>query len=359
MIILQVMFSRGLGGLERAYLDHAAMLAARGHTVHCLIPATAQSEPELARLAQGREQGLQVHAVPAQGWARLSLRGCLRRLIASLQPDLIVAHGAKAVSRIAPLRPPSLPLVAITHNASPRLLRATHLVALTAEMERLYIARGFPPGRIHRAPNILPARFAALAQQQEKPLHAPLTIGVLARLVEKKGVDVFLQGLRLALDRGLRVRALVGGDGPERERLQRLCHKLGLESQVEFLGWVADAGRFYEAIDLFCVPSRDEPFGIVVLEGFAHGTPVIAAAVGGPRELIEDGINGGLFRPGDSASLADALERFAAAPERLPAMRAAAYAALPAYSPDVVGRQLEQAFETAIADLRNAAPPGR
>lgn len=354
MIILQAMFSRGLGGLERAYLDHAAMLTARGHTVHCVIPGGADTAAELARLADSQAGRLQVHAVPARSLARLALRSRLRRLLVALQPELIVAHGARAVSRMAPVRPKPLPLVAITHNASPRLLRATHLIALTAAMERLYVARGFPPQRIYRVPNTLPARFAEVPVRLEKPPQATLTIGVLARLVGKKGVDVFLRGLRLALDQGLQARALIGGDGPERASLLDLRGQLGLGQQVEFLGWVAEPDRFHDSIDLFCVPSRDEPFGIVVLEGFAQGTPVIASAVGGLQELIQDGVNGALFQSDDPQALAAALLRCANAPETWPAMRQAAYRSLQAYRPDTVSRQLEQAFQAAIDSFQVA-----
>ena len=350
MIILQVMFSRGLGGLERAYLDHATLLVGRGHMVHCLVANNAKSRAELERLSASCGGRLLVHPVPAQGWARLLLRHRLGRLLDRLQPEVIVAHGAKSVSRLRPLRPRAVPLIAITHNASPRLMGGTHLLALTEEMKQLYISRGFPPQRIHRIPNVLPARFAAIPQQPDRPLHQPLTVGVLARLVHKKGIDIFLHGLRLALDRGVRARAVIGGDGEERSTLQRICSDLGLDGEVDFLGWVAEPDRFYGAIDVLCVPSRDEPFGIVVLEGFAQGTPVIAAAVGGPRELIQDGVNGCLFAAGDANALAHALQR-ASDQALLPALRAGAYATLPRYLPTVVEQQLEHAFEQARADL--------
>lgn len=187
MIILQAMFSRGLGGLERAFLDHAILLNARGHVVHCLIATNAKSRGELERLAAECGDRLLVHPLPTQGWARLLLRLRLSQLLRRLRPDVIVAHGAKSVSRFVPLRPRGIPLFAITHNASPRLMGGTHLLALTGEMERLFVSRGYPAQHIFRVPNVLPARFADLAQHPDRPLHAPLSIGVLARLVHKKG----------------------------------------------------------------------------------------------------------------------------------------------------------------------------
>lgn len=351
MIILQAMFSRGLGGLERAFLDHALLLSACGHVVHCLIAERARSRQELERLASQRPGLICVHPVETQGWRRLLLRLSLNRLIRRLQPAVIVGHGAVSVSRLARARPREVPLVAVTHNASPRLMKATHLIALTGEMERLFVSRGFPAQRILRVPNVLPQRFADLPPQTDRPLHDPPTIGVLARLIPKKGVDVFLRGLRLALDRGMKARAVIGGDGDSREALQALCGELRLEDAVEFAGWVTDPQAFYRRIDLLCVPSRDEPFGIVLLEAFAQGTPVVASDVGGPRELIHDGIDGLLFESGNPADLAAKLAAVLASPQTLQSMRLAAYAQLPQYRSEAVAARLETALKTAIADF--------
>lgn len=349
MIVLQLMFSRGLGGLERAFLDHAVMLAERGHEVHCVVSTQAESRAELQRLAAAVSGRLIVpHLIETQGLHRLLLHSRLRRLIAGVRPDVIVSHGAKAVTCVSRRSlPASVPRVGITHNASPRLMRATHLIALTQSLRQVFVARGFPAHRIRQVPNALPSRCAALPRREGDALRAPLVVGVLGRMVHKKGFDVFLKGFRMALDSGLQARALIGGDGPERARLEALCRDLGLSSSVRFVGWVSDPAEFYEQIDICCVPSRDEPFGIVVLEGFAHGAPVLAAATGGPRELIQDGVTGGLFEPDNPRSLAAALSRMAQEPT-LRAMRGAAYAAVQDYRCAAVGQRLEEALQSAV-----------
>lgn len=351
MIVLQAMFSRGLGGLERAFLDHAAMLAARGHEVHCVVAQSAASRTELERFAgtvAGRN--IHLHRVATQGLHRLLLRLRLRRLVRRVAPDVLVAHGAKAVTRLVGLRPRAVPLVGITHNASPRLRHATHLIALTGSLQRHFAERGFPEARIARAPNTIPTHLVA---QPRIPgaAHEPPVVGVLARLVHKKGVDIFLEGFRRALDRGLRAEAVIGGDGPERATLEALCRRLGLERDVRFIGWVEDTAAFYRSIDVFCVPSREEPFGTVLLEGFAYGAPVLASAVGGPAEVIEHDRNGRLFACGDVDALAGELTAMVQDPALRDRLRAAGYAALPRYRPEVVGAQIDAALRAAIDDL--------
>src|SRR5699024_7217667 len=84
----------------------------------------------------------------------------------------------------------------------------------------------------------------------------------------------------------------IAGDGPERERLQRLAHRLGVAGQVTFAGLVADMGAFYGDIDLLIHPALREPFGQIAVEAGAHGCPSIVAAVDGLPEVVRHGDNG-------------------------------------------------------------------
>lgn len=349
--ILQVMFSGGQGGLERVFPDHAELLAQSGHTVHCLIADNAACTPQLRELVARSQERIVLHVMPARGWNRWLLRWRLRRLISTIAPEAIVVHGAKAVSRMQGLQSGSVPLIAVTHNASARLAKATHLIALTQGMRELFVARGFPPARIYEIPNPLPMHVAGMPKPSASVPQSPLRIGLLCRLVHKKGVDVFLRGFRIALDGGLQAQAVIGGDGPERERLEALTRSLGLQAQVRFAGWVREADAFYCGIDWLCIPSRDEPFGLVALESFTHGVPVLASSVGGLAEIVTDGINGLLFRADDPAELAATLLQAQQQSDRVPVLCEAAYASLERYRPDVIAARIETSIQAAIADL--------
>jgi len=350
--ILQVMFSRGQGGLERVFQDHAELLARRGHAVHCLIADNAACTSQLRQLVALGQGRIVLHVVAARGWSRWLLHWRLRPLVGAIAPQVILAHGAKSVSRMKDLRPASVPLLAVTHNASARLAKATHLIALTQGMRKLFVARGFPPARIYEIPNPLPMRVADLPKPSASVPRPPLRIGLLCRLVHKKGVDLFLRGFRIALDGGLQAQAVIGGDGPERERLEALTRALGLETQVRFTGWVREADAFYRSIDWFCIPSRDEPFGLVALESFAHGVPVLASSVGGLAEIVTDGVNGLLFRADDPAALAAALLQALQQRDRVPALCEAAHASLERYRPELIAARIEASIQAAIVDLR-------
>lgn len=96
-----------------------------------------------------------------------------------------------------------------------------------------------------------------------------------------------------------------------------------------------------------------EPFGLVVIEAFASGTPVIAARIGAPADLVEDGVTGLLFDPGDAADLADRIRWASAHPAEMAAMGGRARDAYEQrYSAEVNYRQLAQVYRDAIAHRR-------
>jgi glycosyltransferase involved in cell wall biosynthesis len=128
---------------------------------------------------------------------------------------------------------------------------------------------------------------------------------------EKKAIDVLLRAFAQLRRFDGRLRLQLVGDGPLRPELERLSADLAIQDHVDFLGWRDRAGtiELLKRAEVLVVPSRAEPFGIVVLEGMVTGKPVVASAVGGIPEMVEDGRNGLLVPPDDPAALAQAIHR--------------------------------------------------
>jgi glycosyltransferase involved in cell wall biosynthesis len=107
------------------------------------------------------------------------------------------------------------------------------------------------------------------------------------------------------------LRLLLVGDGPLRAQNEALARALSVDDSVEFLGWRgrAEVRRLLRNCHVFVLPSRSEPFGIVVAEALACRRPVVASAVGGIQEIIENGRCGVLVEPDDPERLAKAILR--------------------------------------------------
>jgi glycosyltransferase involved in cell wall biosynthesis len=126
---------------------------------------------------------------------------------------------------------------------------------------------------------------------------------------EKKGIDVLLRAFAQMHDRLPELRLVLAGDGPLHGQLKQLATALGITDKVVFLGLQGrtQVANLLLGCEVFVLPSRSEPFGIVILEAMASQKPVVATTAGGIPEIVENGRNGILVEPDDDKALADAL----------------------------------------------------
>jgi D-inositol-3-phosphate glycosyltransferase len=144
------------------------------------------------------------------------------------------------------------------------------------------------------------------------------------RIEPLKGVDSLIKAIAILKEDGLMTEwpyslSIIGGDpdasplemNAEMARLQRLCHELGLDEMIVFLGKRSQDSLpyYYSAAEAVIVPSHYESFGMVALEAMACGTPVVASQVGGLAFLVQDGVTGFVVPNGEPKILADRLSR--------------------------------------------------
>ena len=125
----------------------------------------------------------------------------------------------------------------------------------------------------------------------------------------RKAIDVLIKAFKIFSQTHMEVELWLVGDGPLTGQLEDLAHQLGLTEQVIFLGSQDRLGvrKRLRECRFVVLPSRVEPFGIAVLEALASRRPVVASAVGGIPEIIEDGKNGILVEPENPQALCDAM----------------------------------------------------
>jgi phosphatidylinositol alpha-1,6-mannosyltransferase len=198
--------------------------------------------------------------------------------------------------------------------------RAAVTIAVSSYTASLLRAAGAVPRRLELIPPgvDIPDEPAASAVVGREDAERPtlLTIGRLAG--SYKGHDVLLRALPSIREQVPDVVWVVIGDGPERRELEGRAHAAGLAGNVRFLGAVSDAERdaWLVRADVFAMPSRlpggglaGEGFGIAYMEAAAHGTPVVAGAVGGALDAVADGETGLLVDPLDADAVAGAIVR--------------------------------------------------
>jgi glycosyltransferase involved in cell wall biosynthesis len=134
-------------------------------------------------------------------------------------------------------------------------------------------------------------------------------VGLVANLRPIKEPQVFVEAARYVAEEYPDVEFHLAGEGELRPGLEQMIAELHLERRVFLRGRVKDVPRFLASVDLAVLCSRSEGASNAILEYMAAGRPIVATAVGGTPQLIEDGVHGLLVPPGDPAALAAALVR--------------------------------------------------
>ena len=216
--------------------------------------------------------------------------------------------------------------------------------AAAREAER-YI--GLPPGTVRTIHNgVEPADPLPVG----RPLGRPVTIGAVGRLSWEKGYEYLPPILRQLGD----ARALIVGDGPDREKLSRLALAEGVADRFEMVGWQHDVDPWFPRFDFLLAPSRSEGSPpLAALQAMTVGVPVVATDVGGIPEAIDDHQTGILVPPADTEAMVAAIDELIV-DDGL--RRQIATAARERARRDFSAPEMARRFEALYAEISRAVP---
>jgi glycosyltransferase involved in cell wall biosynthesis len=163
-------------------------------------------------------------------------------------------------------------------------------------------------------------------------------VGFVGRLIPRKGALDLVKAAPAIQAARPDVRVVIVGDDPYEDEESEYAAAVRASANIDHIGRVAEAAGILGHLDVLVLPSRQEPFGTVVAEAMAAGTPVVATRVDGLPELVEDGVTGALVEPGDTAALAVAVLRVL---EQREAMGAAARERAARFGADLYADRVE------------------
>lgn len=207
------------------------------------------------------------------------------------------------------------------------LKRFNNFIAITENFKEMLIDRGFKEEEIYVVYNGIDIEKEEKYVSKEEflkryniPDTGNLFFGIAARLDLVKDHKTLLNALGLIKDKLKDTQFLIAGSGNSMEELKNLSNKLGLSKNVHFLGQVSDPFSLFNALDVNILTSTSESFPYAILEGAKMKCPIISTEVGGIPELVEDGINGYLFKVGDSERLSQLILQLIDNPDKISEM---------------------------------------
>ena len=335
--------STNRGGAEASFESIADGLAARGHEVHRLYNEKGEAEGGKYRLSLpwiNLRGGL---PTPRAAWTFVPHLLPLARLLRRLRPDVVLVHFVDLSSLyFAVLRPLLGFRLVLSARGSDLLVQpresdrhrrllplalrsADHVVALSQAVASAAVALcPDVEGRTAVIHNGVDLDF--WREPVTEPDDAVPLIVAAGRLHPVKGFDLLMEAFAAVHQRFPAARLRIIGEGAERAALEARAERLGVSEAVEMPGWVGREAlrEAYQKASVVAVPSRSEGLGNVAIEAMASGAVVVASAVGGLPDVVQEGKTGVLVPPEDLEALTDALIQMLELGETRRAMRAAA-----------------------------------
>ena len=317
--ILHTESSHGLGGQEYRVLSEAKAMGLRGHQVVIAAPGKSQ----LIRLA--KQEGIHCESIPVgiSGWGRLV--PLFLKLLVKHKVQIVHTHGsqdswmASLAGRLSSYRPvivrtrhKSTPIsVSFRHDVLYRFL--PHVVTTTGETVRqqlieqnrlnpdsvVSIPTGVDMMRFHSGASDM-AFKEALGIKVEQPV-----VGTISFLRPEKGLNVLIDAVSLLRKEFSQVCCLIVGTGQEHQKLLEQIRQQKLDGVVIFTGFREDIPELLNVMDVFVLPSLEEGMPQSLLQALAMERAVVASAVGGVPEIVQEGKTGLLVSPRDSVALAE------------------------------------------------------
>ena len=340
-VIANLMFSKRLGGMEQSFANYCFALLERNYKSYGVIA------PEAAIKCTLDEKQISLILLSNLGqwdfWASFKFK----KILEKNEVTMVIAHGKRAIT-LAKRSAANIPIIAVIHDAKDLSCAkgCTAMITVNQNLLKSELSKN-PSMPIIEIPNMLNGTPPVF--KWEAPKKIPV-IGALGRFSPEKGFFDFIMALGSLKKKGFKFKAILGGDGPLRKALEYKAKLYDLEEELAFIGWVGDKEKFYREIDLFCLPSLKEHFGIVILEAFFYGKPIIATKTQGPVEILSQLESAFLVEPNNPKYFAFAIEKILSDPKLCERMAYEGYNMVKHfYCSSVVGDQLEQFLQKVSA----------
>lgn len=336
------------GGPEKQIVEHLKRLDSTKFTG--MLASYIENSQQNEILERTQEEGIEHYGIPVNGPFDIRALTDLRTLLTTRKVALLCTHGFKAtVIGWLAARTTGVPIISFSrgYTAENRkvafyewmerrvLMHVDGVICVSEGQQRKLKSFGIHPMRswiVHNCVTVdgiekcnnMEGLRREICTRLDIPENSIIVVSA-GRLSPEKGHRYFIEAIAILKERINNVCFILCGDGPCKDDLLSQATQLGVAHLCRFPGFRRDMHEIFKVMDMMVLPSLTEGLPNVVLEAFANAKAVVATAVGGVPEIVEDGINGILVEPAQPASLAKAVERLITMPELCLAMGHAGY----------------------------------
>ncbi len=323
MKILNVMLSKGIGGLESVSVNISEALKLENIEVLNILRENS------VIINKFKERNINFTTCKATNFLDLSTSNNIKKFILENKIEIILAHGRRAVdfcykakkkfdkTEMKPI------FIGWFHNdidfGLGRITKMDYIFVLNENQRERIESTGFNKEKIIKIQNFLnidknESKFNI--QDNNKEEKHSFTIGAISRLETQKGFDLLINAFRILIDKKYDLELKIGGGGFLESELRSLTRKLKIEDRVEFVGYIKNVNNFYKNIDIFVNCSKREPFGLNTTGAMYYQVPIVATPTYGSLEIINHMKNGIICEDFSPNSIANSIEYLIKNPEK-------------------------------------------
>ena len=300
---LIISLDRNPGGITTMVRNSSKALSDLGYIVKILIPKNSYSYYFLKNNFRDLKS---IEIIPYTAIARLLLKlriffsGKIKSLV--LSADIVFLHNVNLIMSIK-LIDPNKKVFVFNHTDKikdiNKFLLADKILSVNTSFTKILNSFNSKANKAVTLPNSIylnPKSFI------KKKSGEKFVVGCIGRMVDKKGFDIIIEACSSSQD----IQLILAGDGPLKKRLFSLAREKKID--IRFIGWVENLNDFFNKLDVFCLPSRLEPFGLVLIEAMAREIPVISTNCNGPKDIIKNNYNGIIIQENSASAIYQAVD---------------------------------------------------
>lgn len=290
MKIANLILTSQNGGAEEVFIDYIMACKKLGHEVLAIIKNDAPYQIQLNDLNIPTKKTKNKF-----GFNDIFTVNNIKNYLQEFDADILICHmgkshilGKRAIKKI---KHKKIFSIAINHSDNvKRSIGSDIILSINKEIFYKTINLGQDQEKSFVMPNKIDLDDIAQFKKVYLNKRKEITIGLIGRLDRSKGFDYVIRSLKELINKtDKKIKLKIAGDGYFKDELFKLVNENEFfKERVEFLGWIQDKKAFFETIDIFILPSLNEPFGLVLLQAMKYAKPIITSNCDGPKEILRD-----------------------------------------------------------------------